>query len=463
MRRFAVLLIFAASGCDSWSSVHSSYCSHHSGVGDRAAGGQGGGSGGGTAATGGGSPSGDDDGGPPVEWVRVLGGVHDDDALSLALDPFESHLAVGGHFLGAIDLGGATFIGLGGNTLQGMFVAQLDPSDGGTTDGIAVSCSSTSAGHLRHAADLHQTLGSVLASTCYALPATFISRDGVTLALDGGLVSAAQSDAFMLRLGATPALQYLNTESPYEPDKRVIATAAEGLPYFMLAVDTRGGVLLFGDAGVTDGGSSPVLARIGAFDLQPQGVDTIDCPGTNTVEWENVAADPSGQNIFGVIHSTENPMNLECSSSTPDNPFSSGAGTINPGLHRFVYVFSNAGDRLQGIFGFGDTLPDAGPLLLASDQSRSVYFAGYATGSVQDLELDAGALLAGNFDPNGATLSAVAAYAPAIGSSANFVGLSVVPGVSPDIWVLGTVTGTLLDGSGATVVARTTRTPMRFC
>jgi hypothetical protein len=471
MKRALVAALAFAASCTNWEDVKHSYCSFHGGQGNCA---DGGGSGGGGSATGGGSANGGGtsgggsatggggifvpdpyDGGPPADWAVALGGASDDAVSSIALSGDESVLGVSGTFTSGIDLGGTSFISAGGNSALAQFIAQLTTDGGGVVDGNGVRCGPITS---PVAVPLVFTdAGFVAGSNCY-VPSAFhlYDRNGTELLLDGGPQTNG-SDPYLFRAGPAPKLQFFNTPevSIYDPTKGLIALAVRDQPFFVLAANLPQGSPQFPiDAG-TDAGSAPHLARVGASDFATQQVDLVDCGTTQTVEWEALAADPTGQMLLGVARNSEQASGNYCRLYVSGEGYGSGFGDSNPGLYRTAYLVSQAGSQIDtaNVLSFGSLEADAGPLLVASDSPDTFYFAGLVNGQVISVALDQPTLIAGSFDTGTKAVTGPHQFRAGANSTVQFNALSVEPGVTPAVWLLGTVHGALEDIDGGHIVS----------
>jgi hypothetical protein len=279
------------------------------------------------------------------------------------------------------------------------------------------------------------------------------TRDGVELVLDAG-PGTLGLDPFLFRAGASPGVRFFDTPVSYEDEKRVVALAAQGEPYFFVAANLPQGSEAFGlDAG-TDGGSAPTLARVGAADFDVQQVGVLDCPQTVISQWETAVVDPSGQTVFAVARTSEQAVSgvcmLKVAGTAPP-----GIGSSAVGLHRYAFVVTQAGSELMptNALRLGEVEADAGALLLAADGPSSLYFAGVLSGGVEDLDLASTSLAVGNVDTSVMKVTVFHTYQAGPGSQVTFQALVVEPGASPTPWVLGTVTGTLEESDGGQVLA----------
>ncbi|MBK7857482.1 MAG: hypothetical protein IPJ65_02430 [Archangiaceae bacterium] len=227
--------------------------------------------------------------------------------------------------------------------------------------------------------------------------------------------------------------------------------AGDDRPWFLSAVDApHGGDLLPIDA-VTDGGNAPHLARLSAYDFTPLHVDLFDCPGTHVSEWENLVWHGESGRVFAVLRTSANPMNGNCTAVVPGAFFGGGAGTIQPGLHRLLFGLENDGDSaLGGLVTFlGDEPADAGALALVADGHDSLWGAGTVLGSLQGVTVPVPTLSVFNLDTQHFGVLFRNWRAEGAGH-AELDDLAVLP--SQQIWVLGTVSGSMVPEDGGTAV-----------
>jgi hypothetical protein len=469
MKRALVAAFALAAACTDWDGVKRSYCNSHVGVGDCV---DVGGGGGGGSATGGGSANGGGtsgggsatgggglfvpdpyDGGPPADWAVPLGGPSDDAVSSIALSGDETLLGVSGTFTSGIDLGGTSFISAGGNSALAQFIAQLKTDGGAVIDGNGVRCGPTTS---PTAVPLVFTdAGFVAGSNCY-VPSDFhlYDRNGTELLLDGGLQTLGP-DTYLFRAGPAPLLQFFNTPVSYEPEKGLVALAVQDQPFFVMAANLPHGSPEFPiDAG-TDAGSAPHLARVGALDFVAQQVDLVDCGATTTVQWETLAAEPAGQTLLAVARNTEQTSGNFCRLYVSGEGLSSGFGDSMPGLYRTAYLVTQAGSNIDtgNVMSFGTTQADAGPLLVASDSPDTFYFAGLVNGYVLSASFTEPTLAVGSFDTGTKMVTGPHQFRAGANSTVQFNAMSVEPGVTPIVWLLGTVHGALEDIDGGHILS----------